>query len=242
MPKYARLGKLPAVIALLAATVLASCGTAEPSPAPTSSPGTPPASIDASGGPSGSPSPEASDASPPSESPSVTEPPSEPATASAGPTASASPEPTESVPAGPGQADACTVSNDANREFLVRVASSVEWPMLCAVLPAHWLLLNGSYHLAHGGEVVIDYGGPGGATLNLQQGGFCSDSSGCVPAGADAGDAALGPFGGSLVELDDGGYSIVVDRGASPSWLMTVHGVDQATAISFGAAMVKVGS
>jgi len=140
----------------------------------------------------------------------------------------------------PGAADACTVSNDANREFFVRVANAVDWPVLCAVLPSRWLLINGTYHLAHGGKMGVDYSGPGGATLNLQEGAFCSDSTGCVPAGADDGDAALGQFAGTLVALDDGGFAIVVDRGSSPSWLMVVHGVDRAAAVSIGAAMVQV--
>ena len=40
-----------------------------------------------------------------------------------------------------------------------------------------------------------------------------------MPAGTDAGDAPFGDQTGTLVVLDDGGYAIVVDRGAHPSWL-----------------------
>jgi hypothetical protein len=241
MPKLAWSGCRLVALAVLTASLAAGCGSSEPSPAVTSG-GTASPSIVASGAPTSS-SPDASEAAPtpaPSELPLVTEPPSESPAESEPPQSSTAPEPTDSSPPGPGAADACTVSNDANREFLVRVSQAVDWTALCAVLPKHWLLLNGSYHLAHGGEVIIDYGGPGGATLNLQQGGFCSDPGGCVPAGTDQGDAALGPLAGTLVALDDGGFAIVVDRAASPSWLMVVHGVDQATAVSLGAAMVPV--
>lgn len=245
MPKPARLGSLPAVVALLAVVALAACGTSEPSSPVAPAPATPPPTAEVTAGSSASPSPDATDtpATPvPSEDPVVTEPPSEPATESAPPESSTSPEPAETPTIAPGAADACTVSNDANREFFVRVADAVDWPVLCAVLPARWVLLNGTYHLAHGGEMAVDYGGPGGATLNLQEGAFCSDSDGCVPAGTDVGDAALGALAGTLVELDAGGFAIVIDRGASPSWLMVVNGVDQATAVSIGAAMAQVAS
>lgn len=241
MPKPARFGTRSAVVALLAVTSLAACGTSEPS-SPALAPVSAPPSIDASAGPPGSASPEMTEGpTTPSEEPTPSELSSEPPTASVSPTDSPPPEPTEPVTSEPGAADACTVSNDANREFFVRVADAVEWPVLCAVLPARWLLANGTYHLAHGGDMTVDYNGPAGASLNLQEGAFCSDSGGCVPAGSDAGDAALGPLGGTLVALNDGGFAIVVDRGASPSWLMTLHGVDQATATSIGAAMVQVG-
>jgi len=240
MPKPARSGILPAALALFAAVALAACGTSEPSPAATA-PVTVLPSIGASDGSSSSASPAATQA-PETPVPSEQPLPSEPPTESDPPSESVAPDASETPTLVPGATDACTVSNDANREFFVRVADAVEWPVLCAVLPAHWLLSNGTYRLAHGGEMTVEYGGPGAATLNLQEGAFCSSSSDCVPAGTEAGDAALGPLAGTLVELDDGGFAIVVDRGASPSWLMTVHGVDQATAVSIGAAMVQVGS
>ena len=241
MPSTVRSGSLSVVLALLAAVALAACGSSEPSSPATTISATAPAtsSIGASGEPSSSVPAETTDASAsPSETPSPTAPPTE----SAPPTQSGTPEVTDAPTATPGEADACTVSNEANREFFVSVADAVEWPVLCAVLPTHWLLSGGTYRLAHGGKMAVDYRGPGGAALNLQEGAFCSDADGCVPSGSEAGDAALGPLAGTLVALDDGGFSIVVDRGASPSWLMTVHGVDQAAAVSIGGAMVQVGS
>jgi hypothetical protein len=100
---------------------------------------------------------------------------------------------------------------------------------------------TGSYRLANGGKLLISYKGPGGATLALSEGSFCGTADGCVPSGTDAGDAALGPLSGTLVQLGDGAFAIVVDRGANPSWLMEAHGVDEATAVSLGAALVTVG-
>ncbi len=252
MPKLARFGPLPTVAALLiSVVVVASCGASQPSSLATSGPdGAASPSIDA--GPSAPPA--ASDSSEPSEPPAssglptetdepATTPPAATSTPAESPADSATPtaEAPSSSPAS-GAADACTVSNDGNRDYLVRVADSVDWPLLCAVLPSHWIFRRSEYHLARGGRIQIEYDGPGGAGLVVQEGGFCSDPGGCVPAGTDLGDAALGPLSGTLIGLDDGGFAIVVDRGATPSWLMVAHGLDQATAVTLGAAMVEVGS
>ncbi len=137
-----------------------------------------------------------------------------------------------------GAADACTGSQ-ANHDFLVSVSVAVQWPVLCAVLPKGWYM-SGSYRLANGGKMLVDYLGPGGATLALSEGAFCEDGSGCVPSGTDAGDASLGSSAGTLVELDNEGYAIVVDRGANPSWLLEAHGLDRATTIALGAALIEV--
>jgi hypothetical protein len=45
---------------------------------------------------------------------------------------------------------------------------------------------------------------------------------------------------GTLVGLDDGGWAVVVDRGASISWLLVTHGLDQATTLSLAAALYEV--
>jgi hypothetical protein len=148
-----------------------------------------------------------------------------------------SPEPSASGPVG--AADACS-GTQGNRDFFASVSIAVSWPVLCGVLPAGWYLSNGSYRLANGGKVLVSYLGPGGATLALSEGAFCADGSGCVPAGTDAGGASLGAYAGTLVQLDAGGYAIVVDRGANPSWLMETHGLDEATTVALGAALYEI--
>jgi hypothetical protein len=45
---------------------------------------------------------------------------------------------------------------------------------------------------------------------------------------------------GTLVRQDDGGYSIVVDRGLNPSWMLEIHGVDEANALAIAAALIVV--
>jgi hypothetical protein len=138
-------------------------------------------------------------------------------------------EPSASPDVTGGSAAACTGNLD-NRLFYARTAAAVDWTVLCAVLPKGWYVSSGQYRLANGGRLVIGYKGPAAATLHLSEGAFCADASGCVPAGTDAGEAALG----------DGGFAIVVDRGRNPSWLLETHGLDEATARSIAAAMAEV--
>lgn len=164
--------------------------------------------------------------------PAATDPP-----ATADPGATAAPGET----AAPGAADACT-GNDQNREFYLQVAAAVAWPVYCAVLPAGWFVQQGSYRLANGGKLEITYAGPGGARLALSEGAFCPDTSGCVPAGSDAGVASFGDKPGTLVSLSDGGWAIVVDRGAPLSWLLVGGGLDEAQVRALGNALTLVES
>ncbi len=50
----------------------------------------------------------------------------------------------------------------------------------------------------------------------------------------------MGPLTGTLVRLDAGGFAIVVDRGSNPSWLLQSNGLDEATTLAIGAALVEV--
>jgi hypothetical protein len=232
----------PLALALALALVLAACSGAAPSR------GT------AQGSGSASPSGVASTALPES-SAAATEAPTEPGgtpsdepagtepVASVDPGGSASPsqstDPSSSPGTTNGSADKCSGSA-ANREFYANVASTVDWTVLCAVQPKGWYVSAGSYRLANGGKLVIGYKGPAGATLDLSEGAFCSDASGCLPPGSDGGEVPLGPMTGTLVSLANGDYAIVVDRGLNPSWQLVTHGLDEATTLAFGAAMAVV--
>jgi hypothetical protein len=147
--------------------------------------------------------------------------------------------PASGEPAAPAGADVCTGTQD-NRDFFENVARDLDWTVLCAVLPRGWVVQSGSYRLANGGRMLISYKSRAGGTLALSEGAFCQSADGCVPAGSDVGDAAYGPMTGAMVALDDGGWAIVVDRGAELSWLLEAHGVDEATATAFGAALAVV--
>ncbi len=186
-----------------------------------------------------SPSPSASTAvaSPSTDTASPTLQPSPSSSATDEPTASpdatASPSATTSPSTGPSQAaaeavKACT-GTDANRAFFLNASQNLDWPVYCPVLPARWFVTSGKYSGRGVGQLSIGYQGPAGATLTLQEGGFCETSDGCVPAGNDTGDAAFGDRQGTLVTLDDGGYAIVVGRADTPSWLAVGTGMDEAT-------------
>jgi hypothetical protein len=162
-------------------------------------------------------------------------------------TATPSAAPSDAIPSGspdvesqvPGSADACT-GTDANREFFVAATGALDWTVYCATLPSGWFVDVGEYRQASGGRVEISYRGPSGARLELHQGAFCGDPDGCVPPGTDAGEAVFGDMNGALVSLDDGGWAIVVDRGAAISWLAIVHGTDEAAARALAEGLIPV--
>jgi hypothetical protein len=167
-----------------------------------------------------------------------------PPSATAVPTPSPTPTgtPTEAASTSPSagdSVDACTGSDD-NRTFYAGAAANLEWPVYCPALPARWFVTTGSYSGIGVGRLEISYKGPAGATLTLHEGAFCSDADGCVGAGTDSGDASFGDQAGTLVVLDDGGYAIVVARGASPSWLAIGTELDEATFRSFAADLVRL--
>jgi hypothetical protein len=157
------------------------------------------------------------------------------------------PAPTASAPdgssAGPstgtGSAAACTGS-DENRDFFASMAAAVDWTVYCPVVPDGWFVEDGTYRLADGGWMEISYNGPGDARLVLRQGGFCETGDGCVPAGTDAGETALGDRSGTLVAVADGSWAIVVDRGATPSWLLVVQGLGETEARTIAANLQAV--
>lgn len=135
--------------------------------------------------------------------------------------------------------EACTGTDD-NRGFYADAAANLDWPVYCPALPARWSVTTGNYRGQGIGQLTITYRGPGGATLSLHQGAFCDDGDGCVPAGTDSGDSPFGDQSGTFVMLDGGGYALVVDRGAQPSWLAVGEGLDEATFRDFAASFIRL--
>ncbi|GIW19914.1 MAG: hypothetical protein KatS3mg065_0210 [Chloroflexota bacterium] len=206
------------VVLVAVPLLVAACGA-------TRSPdGSAPASPPVSGQPTREPSPAASPSSPPVASPSdAASPaptPSEPAPSESAPSLPVTPTPLPN----PDPAAVCSGS-DRNRDFYAAVAEAVDWDVYCPVLPSGWYVDRGTYRLASGGRLEIAYTGPAEARLEIREGAFCTEAGGCVPSGTDRGEAAFGDRTGTLIELDGGGWAIVVDRGARISWLAVGEGL-----------------
>lgn len=140
----------------------------------------------------------------------------------------------------PGASAAACTGLDRNREFFAQVAAGVAWDVYCAVLPAGWIVDAGSYRLPAGGKLDIAYKGPSGRRLQLREGAFCAEASGCVPDGTDGGEALFGDRAGVLVHAADGSIAVVVDRGSKVSWLAIGTGVSETNLRDYLAALVKV--
>ena len=192
------------------ALVVAACGdgTADTaSPRSTSAGPTPTATPTADG----SDAPASSDpSSAPSDAPSSDAPSDAPA----------SDEPTGT----PDPAAAQCTGTDANRDFFASVAGAVDWAVYCPVLPTGWFVEGGQYRLAGGGWLEITYEGPDGESLAVRQGAPC-DGAGCLPSGTDLGAADYGDLAGTLLDLGNGRYAVVVDPGSNPSWTLVTDGL-----------------
>ena len=208
---------------LLAAVVSACIGSNTPAAAPTSGASSPAATAAASGAPS------SGQASPSSLAPETAAP-TPTATPTAGTSAGASPS------EGAAAVDGCTGSDD-NRTFWGNAAKAMRWPVYCPSLPARWVVVTGSYR---GGAIDITYKGPGGPTLQLLEGTFCTDADGCVPDGEEFGNAAFGDQTATLLHLSDGRIAAVVDRGESISWLAIGDGLDDAEFAAFTGALIRL--
>ena len=149
------------------------------------------------------------------------------------------PSPRASSSADSGSTVACTGS-DENRDFYASMAAAVDWTVYCPVLPDGWFVDGGQYRLAGGGWLEISYDGPGASRIVLRQGAFCVDTTGCLPSGREVGEAPFGDRTAALMAGDDGSWSLVVDRGAARSWLLTVAGMDETDARTIAADLLIV--
>jgi len=210
---------------LLAAlvVVLAGCGLGTPTtpPAASTAPSQAPST---SAGPDQSSGPSASAVVEPSTAPSTGPLPTDSDVPSSGPTPTDSTLPSPS----PNAASVCSGAKDTP-DFYAAFAGSVSFPVYCAVLPAGWSLVSGTYRLANGGRITINFRRKSdNATFELDEGSFCTDSSGCVPSGTAVGTGPFGDLTGNLVQTASG-FALVVAKGEKPSWLAVGNGLDQAT-------------
>ncbi len=234
-PRSARRALFPILPILVTGSLLAAACGATPSlrsPSPS-----PPTSGEATLEPSTEGSPSGTPANTPAAFPSFV---SSPGPSASEPTPSGSaPSPTSTPFPNPDPAAACSGS-DRNRDFYAAVAEAVDWDVYCPVLPRGWYVDQGTYRLAGGGRLEIAYTGPAGARLELREGAFCFEADGCVPSGTDRGEAAFGDRTGTLVELADGGWAIVVDRGERISWLAVGEGLTETEFVDLVARLALV--
>jgi hypothetical protein len=160
-------------------------------------------------------------------------------TAEATPSATAEPSPSESLDTGEASVAGCAGSDD-NRSFLSKAAADLDWPVYCAALPARWFVEKGAYSLAGAGKLDISYKGPNGAKLELREGAFCTDGTGCVPEGSDAGNVKFGDETATLVHFEDGRVAAVVDRGEALSWLAVGEGLSDDAFRSLTSALIRL--
>ena len=200
---------------------LAGCGSSTTTTPPSTQAATPTASS--------SPTDTAASSDSPSPSPETTE-------VAPTPDDGGSPSPAATDPTG------CS-GTDANRLFFAKAATSMTWPVYCAVLPTGWHLVKGTYRLASGGEMEVSYSGPNDAQIGLVEGNGCdqygSDIDACAPRDVVIGQAQLGDQTGVLGQLASA-FVLDVDRGANPSWRVTGIGMSQSDFEAIGAALLRV--
>jgi hypothetical protein len=117
----------------------------------------------------------------------------------------------------------------------------VAWDVYCPVLPPGWFVASGSYRLSSGGQLTITYRGPGGAEIDVREGGYCAGQSDCIPSGSDAGSASFGDLPARLLALGNGSWMVVVaPPGGDAAWQATGTGMDGPALAAYTAAFAHV--
>jgi hypothetical protein len=154
-------------------------------------------------------------------------------TQSIAPTDSPTPAPSPTSPAA-----GCTGTAD-NQAFFVEAAAKLHFDVYCAVLPSGWWLQTGSYTLASGGFLQVEYKTAGAATFSLWEGAWCPPSKSCIAVGPLVGPASFDGLSGSLY-LNSTTYTLRVGTVANPAYLMVGSGMTQAQFTALAAALIKV--
>jgi hypothetical protein len=149
--------------------------------------------------------------------------------------------PSESPSASPGAAASCT-GTEANRAFYVTVADHVSWNVYCPVLPKGWIVETGSYRTSGGGWMKIAYKASGSRHFELREGAFCTDPATCVPTGTELAPGSFGDREATIVQVEDGGFAAIVDRGQKISWAAVGKGMDETTFRAYAGALILVGN
>ena len=143
------------------------------------------------------------------------------------------------TPAASSDADACS-GNASNKDFFATAVHAFKWAIYCAILPAGWYG-TGTWTGDPGGELTITYKGPGGVSLELKEGAYCTDSdSVCQPKVKELGPTLYGDQTGTLYTLEPG-YAVYVNDGTSPpSWAAASVTLDETTFVKLVASLHRV--
>jgi hypothetical protein len=156
-----------------------------------------------------------------------------------GPSASPSPSPMPTPTPTAAPASACS-GTAANKAFWGQAAGALSWPIYCPILPSGWVVKSGSYEGSPPGYLNVALEGPGGATLELDEGAFCTaGAASCAPHTAEIAAASFGGLAGTL-DTTSAGFAIYVDPGTTLAYGITGTGVSRDEFVAIAAAMVRV--
>ncbi len=225
-----RVPKLVAVAAGLALVVSACTSAAKPTPILVFLTPTP--------APTEAPTPVPTPTPTPTPTPEPTPAPSGAAGASATP--GVTPVPTPTPTAGPtGLAGGCSGSAD-NKSWWAAESKKLTFTVYCGVVPSGWYFGSATDTYTSGGTMIASYKGPGGATLTIQEGAFCTTSAAaCAPGNSALGSANFGDMSGSLNAVATG-FAIYVAPGTAKGYTATGTGISQSAFVSIAASLMKV--
>ena len=137
--------------------------------------------------------------------------------------------------------------NPANDEWFHSVAQGLlayhdTWQVYCAVLPSGWSIrthpagANVDYN--HGGHITVDYVGPHGQTLTLDEGNFCSGAA-CAGGDVDLGTATFAALAGHMYTYS-ADLVLYVNPGTRSAYRLFGHGISQSTFRHFAASFIEV--
>jgi hypothetical protein len=175
----------------------------------------------------------------PSATPLPTDTPTPLPTLSDTPTPEPTPSPTQRPVATTAPYTLC-VPAPGDKQYWTEASSAMSWDVYCPVLPSGWFVTGGSYD-GSAGTIHMAYGGPGGATLVIDEGAFCTSSAAtCSPHSTVVGTTEFGDLTGSLDTLADGGLAVYINAGTATGYSLTGASLSQADFTSIAATLVKV--
>ncbi len=159
------------------------------------------------------------------------------------PAATPTPAPTPTLaPTPTSPASFCTGTAE-HQAFFLDAAKKLPFDVYCAVLPSGWFFQSANYTQPNGGQLTIAYKGPGGASLAVSEGAFCTTSdTACSPHVSIRGTASFGDKPGMLDVLSTPPDVLVVyvNPGTKVAYQISSGNLTQAKFVALAAMMTKV--